>query len=84
MFLIMKKYNEILRDLREDRDLNQKDVAKILEMKQQQYSTYERGARELPLSHLKTLCAFYNVSADYILGLTDEEKSYSTTTSVIK
>jgi transcriptional regulator with XRE-family HTH domain len=69
MFLIMKKYNEILRDLREDRDLKQKDVAEILEMKQQQYSNYERGLRELPLSHLKTLCAFYNVSADYILGL---------------
>lgn len=65
----MKKYNEILKDLREDRDLNQKDVAEILEMKQQQYSNYERVARELPLSHLKTLCAFYNVSADYILGL---------------
>lgn len=65
----MKKYNEILRDLREDRDLNQKDVAEILEMKQQQYSNCERVARELPLSHLKTLCAFYNVSADYILGL---------------
>ena len=65
----MKKYNEILRDLREDKDLAQKEIADILGMKQQQYSNYERGARELPLPHLITLCKYYNVSADYILGL---------------
>ena len=65
----MKKCHEILKELRVDKDLTQKDIADILEMAQQQYSNYERGARELPLCHLKTLCVFYNVSADYILGL---------------
>ena len=50
----MDNYYRRIRDLREDRDLKQKDVAEILEMKQQQYSNYERGLRELPLSHLKT------------------------------
>ena len=67
----MKIYNEILRDLREDKDLKQEDIAKILNMKQQQYSNYEIGKRALPIEHLITLCKFYNVSADYILGLPD-------------
>ena len=67
----MKKYNEIIKDLREDREpkLNQKEVAKILGTTQQYYSEYENGKRHLPIEHLKTLCTFYNVSADYILGL---------------
>ena len=67
----MKIYNEILRDLREDKDLKQEDIAKVLNMKQQQYSNYECGKRALPLEHLITLCKYYNVSADYILGLPD-------------
>ncbi len=67
----MKIYNEILRDLREDKDLKQEDIAKVLNMKQQQYSNYEIGKRALPIEHLITLCKFYNVSADYILGLPD-------------
>ncbi len=61
-----------LKDLREDRDLKQSDIAEILNMKQQQYSNYERGNRPLPIEHLVTLCKFYNVSADFILGFTDE------------
>ena len=67
----MKIYNEILKDLREDKDLKQEDIAKVLNMKQQQYSNYEVGKRALPIEHLITLCKFYNVSADYILGLPD-------------
>ena len=67
----MKKYYEILRDLREDKDLHQKDIAGILETTQQVYSRYENGINELPLHHLITLSKFYNVSTDYILGLTD-------------
>ena len=64
-------YAQILRDLREDKDLYQKDIAEILKTTQSYYSQYENGKRPLPLEHLITLCKFYNVSADYILGLPD-------------
>ena len=64
-------YYQRLRDLREDRDLKQADVSRVLGMKQPQYNRYETGVRQLPLHHLITLCKFYNVSADYILGLSD-------------
>lgn len=60
-----------IKELREDKDLLQKDIAKILNISQQYYSEYEKGKRELPTHHLKTLCIFYKVSADYILGLPD-------------
>lgn len=59
----------VLRDLREDHDLTQKDVAKILNLDQSYYAKYENGRHPLPIQHLKTLCLFYHVSADYILGL---------------
>ncbi len=67
----MKNYNEILRELREDREpkTNQADIAELLKTSQQYYSQYENGKRPLPVEHLKTLCLFYGVSADYILGL---------------
>ena len=58
-----------LRDLREDRDLTQLQVAEYLGTSQTMYARYERGANELPLRHLIKLCEFYNVSADYILGI---------------
>ncbi len=64
-------YLKALRDLREDRDLKQSNIASLLKMKQPQYARYESGQRDLPLEHLATLCEFYNVSADYILGLPD-------------
>ena len=69
----MKLYNEIIRDLREDREpkTNQEEIAKVLKITRQQYQLYESGKRKLPLEHLKTLCMFYNVSADYILDLPD-------------
>lgn len=67
----MKKYTEILKDLREDNDLLQKDVAKILNLDKSYYGKYERGVIPLPIEHLITLCKFYNISADYILGFTD-------------
>ena len=63
-----------LRDLREDKDLNQKRIAEILNITQQQYSLYEKGQRKLPIDLLKKLCIFYNVSADYILGFTNTKK----------
>lgn len=60
-----------LTELRTDRDLKQKDIAELLQTTQQYYSQYETGKRALPIEHLITLCKFYNVSADYILGLPD-------------
>lgn len=65
----MKPYYERLRDLREDKDLTQKDIAEILKTTQQVYSRYENGTNEIPVHHLITLCKFYKVSSDYILGL---------------
>ena len=67
-------YSQRIRDLREDKDLKQKELATILGTTQQYYGQYEIGKRQLPIEHLKKLCIFYNVSADYILGLTDELK----------
>lgn len=60
---------QIIKGLREDKDLRQKDIADILKTSQSYYAQYENGHRPLPIEHLKTLCLFYSVSADYILGL---------------
>ena len=60
-----------IRDLREDNDKNQTDIAEILGMKYQQYARYERGVQEIPLHHLITLARYYNVSLDYLAGLID-------------
>ena len=68
----MKEYWEILRELREDHDLMQADIAAVLGTTQRVYSRYEKGINELPLYRLKQLCQFYQVSADYILGLSKE------------
>lgn len=65
----MKTYVDIIRELREDRDLTQKDIAALLGTTQQVYSRYEKGENEMPLRHLITLCKYYKVSADYILCL---------------
>ncbi len=64
-------YLKTLKELREDKDLKQSYIANLLNMKQPQYARYESGKRDIPLVHLATLCRFYNVSADYILGLPD-------------
>ncbi len=61
-------------DLREDADLRQKDLAKVLSITVQQYSLYERGEREIPFHHVITLAKFYNVSIDYIAGLINNKK----------
>lgn len=66
----MNKYQRI-RDLREDRDLNQTQVAKILGMSQTGYSKYETGENDIPTAILIKLADFYNVSADYLLGRTN-------------
>ena len=62
-------YCKIIRDLREDADLTQQQVAEILGTSQTMYARYERGANEMPIRHLIALCKLYRVSSDYILGL---------------
>lgn len=69
----MKEYWEILRELREDHDLRQADIAALLHTTQQVYSRYEKGVNEMPIRHLRTLCQFYHVSADYVLSLPRED-----------
>lgn len=63
------EYNEKLRMLREKKGLTQKELAFILKTSQQYYGKYEKGIRPLPIDHLVTLCKFYNISADWLLGL---------------
>lgn len=70
----MDSYFHRLRDLREDNDLTQQQVADYLGMKQSQYSRYERGIRDLPTDVLIRLARLYKTSTDYILELTDEKK----------
>lgn len=69
--------NTRLKDLREDKDLYQKDIAKILNIKQQQYSRYETDETEISVTLLKILANFYKTSTDYILKLTNERKPYT-------
>ena len=65
-------YVRRIRDLREDHDYTQEFVAQKLGTSQTMYARYERSANALPIHHLLTLCALYQVSSDYILGLTDD------------
>ena len=65
-----------LRDLREDRDLMQKDMAQILSCSQVCYSNYETGKRDIPTEVLIKLAKYYGTSVDYILGLTNVKKAY--------
>lgn len=63
-----------IRDLREDRDFSQSEIAKVINTTQQQYSKIETGKADISGEKLKRLALFYNISADYILGLSDEER----------
>ena len=65
-----------LRDLREDHDLRQKDVADLLGISQTVYSRYERGYQTIPVAYLLTLADYYKVSVDYLLDLTDQKTPY--------
>lgn len=60
-----------IRDLREDADRSQEEIASLLDISQQHYSMYETGKREIPVHHMVTLAKYYNVSLDYLAGLTD-------------
>ena len=66
-----------IRDLREDHDLKQKDMAAILSCSQQVYSNYELGQRDIPTEVLIRLSEYYRVSVDYLLGLTDNPERLS-------
>ena len=65
----MVEIHERLKALREDRDLTQTDIAKIIGTTTQYYQKYEKGKHPLPITHLRTLCEYYRASADYVLGL---------------
>lgn len=66
-------YRTRMRNIREDRDLTQKQVGEIINKSQQGYNHIETGRAELKIEDLIKLCRFYNVSADYFIGLTDRE-----------
>lgn len=72
----MDNYYPRIKDLREDHDLSQQQVAEYLGMKQPQYSRYERGVRDVPTDILIKLSKLYKTSVDYLLGITSETKPY--------
>lgn len=65
-----------LKSLREDKDITQLQIAKLLDCKQNTYQQYESGKRQIPIEALKKLAIFYNTSIDYLLEITDESKPY--------
>ncbi len=65
-----------MRDVREDNDIKQSEIAKLLNKSQQGYSHIEAGRAELKIEDLVKLCRFYDISADYLIGLSDEKKSF--------
>ncbi|MBQ8202517.1 MAG: helix-turn-helix transcriptional regulator [Clostridia bacterium] len=67
-------YRKRLRDVREDHDLSQADVGKVINKSQQGYSHIENGRAELKIEDLITLCRFYNITADYLIGLSNDER----------
>ncbi len=67
-------YRTRIRDLREDRDLTQAEVGKLLQKSQQGYSHIESGRAELKIEDLAKLCRYYNISSDYVIGLVNEPK----------
>lgn len=66
-------YAQKLKELRLERGYSQEDIAKVLQTTQQYYGKYEKGVRPLPIIHLVTLCQFYKVSSDWLLGLNEEK-----------
>ena len=69
------QYAQRLKDLREDRDLTQEEIANVINTSQSYYAQYENGKRELPFSRAIEISKFYNVSLDYLAGLTDIPKA---------
>jgi len=79
----MKSCPEILRGLREDNDMHQKDIAKLIKTTQQQYSKYETGDTELSTNVLIILADFYGTSTDYLLGRTNRKEGVVSTNEMI-
>ena len=71
----MYKYQRI-KDLREDKEMKQAEIANLLQISQQYYSNYERGLQEIPFHFVIELAKYYNVSLDYIAGLTNNKRHY--------
>lgn len=69
-------YFQRLKDLREDRDMKQVQIAELLGIQQTVYSRYERGFQNIPIEHLIFLADYYDVSTDFILGRTDNPKTH--------
>lgn len=70
-------FDQKLRDLREDNDLLQKDIAITIGISRRTYSSWETGNKIIPLKHLNTLCNYYDVSMDYVMGLSKDKKKYN-------
>ncbi len=65
-----------IKDIREDRDITQCEIAALLHIKQNTYSQYENGRRQLPIDLLIALAKYYETSTDYLLGLTNDPRPY--------
>lgn len=72
----MRTYNERIQWVRDCKNISQKEIAEFLGIKQQQYARYEKGTNIMPIIHLKKICQYLDVSADYIIGLEKEPKSF--------
>lgn len=68
------QYYKRIKEIREDRDIKQKEIAEILQTDQSYYSKYERGLHPMTADQIIILCKFYNLSADYLLGIIDEPR----------
>ncbi|MEE0264790.1 MAG: helix-turn-helix transcriptional regulator [Acutalibacteraceae bacterium] len=77
-------YTQRLKGLREDKDQKQEAIAIMLDITRQQYQLYESGKRKLPIDHLITLCKYYQVSSDYILGFTNDPAPHWNNSSINK
>lgn len=69
------EYNERMAWLRDCKNITQKEIADYLGIKQQQYARYEKGINIMPVTYLKKICEYLNVSSDYLIGLEEKEKS---------
>lgn len=81
--MVIVKFKRI-RDLREDNDKYQKDIANLLGISQQYYSEYEQGNRTIPIEHLIKLAKYYNTSIDYLVELTNNNRPYSKKRDIMK
>lgn len=68
------QYYKRIKEIREDRDIKQKEIAEILQTDQRYYSKYERGLHPMTADQIIILCKYYNLSADYMLGIIDEPR----------